>query len=85
MADFRSFTIAASVTAIVLGASIGAALGAPSGPQPPLIVSQKMPMGAPSGPATHGQIAVLVERHPHELVDRRRAPAADTGTNRWRC
>ena len=51
MADFRSFTIAASVTAIVLGAGIGAALGALSGPQPPLIVSQKMPMGAPSGPA----------------------------------
>jgi len=51
MAAFRSFTIAASVTAIVLGAGIGAALGALSGPQPPLIVSQKMPMGAPARPA----------------------------------
>jgi hypothetical protein len=46
MADFRTFTIAASVTAIVLGAGIGAALGALSGPQPPLTGSQKAPMSA---------------------------------------
>jgi hypothetical protein len=41
MANFRAFTIAASVTAIVLGAGIGAALGAISGPQPPLITTQQ--------------------------------------------
>jgi hypothetical protein len=41
MADFRAFTIAASVTAIVLGAGIGAALGAISGPQAPLITTQQ--------------------------------------------
>ncbi len=46
MADFRSFTIAASVTAIVLGAGAGAALGALSGPQPPLAGSHKAPMSA---------------------------------------
>ncbi len=58
MADFRAFTIAASVTAIVLGAGIGAALGAISGPQPPLIESQQGPMRTatagstpPAGPA----------------------------------
>jgi hypothetical protein len=44
MADFRAFTIAASVTAIVLGAGIGAALGALSSPQPPLTGSHKAPM-----------------------------------------
>src|SRR6516165_7925178 len=43
MADFRAFTIAASVTAIVLGAGLGAALGAISGPQPPLITTQQGP------------------------------------------
>jgi hypothetical protein len=47
MADFRAFTIAASVTTVVLGAGIGALLGALSGPQPPaLTVSQHMPMAA---------------------------------------
>lgn len=46
MAGFRSFTIAASVTAIVLGAGIGAALGVLSGPQPSLSGSQKAPMSA---------------------------------------
>ena len=51
MADFRAFTIAASVTAIVLGAGIGAALGAISGPQPPLITSGRGPAsGTMAGP-----------------------------------
>ena len=43
MADFRAFTIAAGVTAIVLGAGIGAALGAISGPPPPLVTTQQGP------------------------------------------
>jgi CHRD domain-containing protein len=43
MADFRAFTLAASVTAIVLGAGIGAALGVISGPQPPLFSRQHAP------------------------------------------
>ena len=54
MADFRAFTIAASVTAIVLGAGIGAALGAISGPQPPLIARQHGPASStPAQPAPH--------------------------------
>jgi len=56
MADFRAFTIAASVTAIVVGAGIGAALGAISGPQPPLITAQQDPasstMAGPTPPAS---------------------------------
>src|SRR5258708_37612597 len=44
MADFRAFTIAAGVTAIVLGAGIGAALGALSSPQPPLTRNHRAPM-----------------------------------------
>jgi hypothetical protein len=44
MADFRAFTVAASVTAIVLGAGIGAALGALSSPQPPLTGNHRAPM-----------------------------------------
>src|SRR5690349_15761343 len=49
MADFRAFTIAASVTTIVLGAGIGALLGAFSGPQPrppALTVGKNAPMAA---------------------------------------
>jgi CHRD domain len=55
MADFRAFTIAASVTAIVLGAGIGAAVGAISGPQPPLITRQQGPASStPARPTPRG-------------------------------
>lgn len=52
MADFRSFTIAVGVAAIVGGAGIGAVLGALSGAQPPLTVSHKVPMGGATRSAT---------------------------------
>lgn len=59
MANFRAFTIAASVTAIVLGAGIGAALGALSGPQPPLITTQQRPAsGTMAGPTAHASPAM---------------------------
>ena len=61
MSDFRSFTIAASVTTIVLGAGIGAALGAVSGPLSAVTGSQRAHMSttaarpAPqAGPAMSG-------------------------------
>jgi hypothetical protein len=54
MADFRAFTIAAGVTAIVLGAGIGAALGALTGPQPPLIARQQgIASSTPARPTPH--------------------------------
>lgn len=59
MADFRTFTIAASVTAIVLGAGVGAAIGAVSGPQPPLITTQQGPASSPpAGPPPRTGAAV---------------------------
>src|SRR5438128_5761496 len=59
MADFRAFTIAASVTAIVLGAGAGAALGAISGPQPPLITTQQGPASSTmAGPTPHASSAM---------------------------
>ena len=58
MANFRAFTIAASVTAIVLGAGIGAALGAISGPQPPLITTSQGPASnTMAGPMPHASPA----------------------------
>ena len=58
MANFRAFTIAASVTAIVLGAGIGAALGAISGPQPPLITTSQGPASnTVAGPMPHASPA----------------------------
>jgi hypothetical protein len=58
MGDFRAFTLAASVTTIVLGAGIGAALGAISGPQPP-------PVSRPHAPASTAGARADSERHGH--------------------
>jgi hypothetical protein len=59
MANFRAFTLAASVTAIVVGAGIGAALGAISGPPPPLITTQQGPASATmAGPTPHASSAM---------------------------
>jgi len=86
MADFRAFTIAASVTAVVLGAGIGAALGAVSGPQPPLIAMRHGPASSASarptaraGPAMGDATMVHTSTGTRGMRPRMRGSAALTG------